>query len=83
MTFAERLQQLRAKAGFTQEELARRSGLSVGAVRNYEQGIREPYWRVVVQMAKALGVSCEVFADATESTPKKSTQKKSKRKSKG
>ena len=64
MTFAERLKQLREQAGLTQESLARKSNLSLGAVRNYEQGIREPYWQIVFQLAEALGVSCEVFRDA-------------------
>jgi len=63
MTFAERLRELREKAGLTQEGLARKCGLSVGAVRNYEQGIREPYWHLVFKLADVLGVSCEVFKD--------------------
>ena len=63
MTFAERLRELREKAGMTQEALARESGLSLGAVKNYEQGIREPYWHIVFKLVGALGVSCEVFKD--------------------
>jgi transcriptional regulator with XRE-family HTH domain len=62
-TFADRLRQLREQAGQTQEQLAERSRLPIGSIRNYEQGQREPRWVVVFRLAKALGVSCEAFAD--------------------
>jgi transcriptional regulator with XRE-family HTH domain len=62
-TFAERLRELREKAGLTQQQLADASGLPVGSLRNYEQGQREPYWQVVFRLAAALGVGCEAFAD--------------------
>ncbi len=68
MTFAERLRELREQAGMTQEALAAAAGMSIGAVRNYEQGIREPYWRGVYQLSVALGVSSEAFRDCIEST---------------
>jgi transcriptional regulator with XRE-family HTH domain len=61
-TFAERLRELRERAGLTQAQLAEASGLPIGSIRNYEQGQREPYWNVVFQLAAALGVSCEAFA---------------------
>ena len=63
-TFAERLRELRERAGLTQQQLADASGLPVGSLRNYEQGQREPYWQVVFRLAAALGVSCEAFADS-------------------
>jgi putative transcriptional regulator len=62
-TFGEKLRQLRAEAGLTQDELSDKAGVSLGAIRNYEQGIREPYWDTAFRMAQALGVSCEAFAD--------------------
>jgi transcriptional regulator with XRE-family HTH domain len=62
MTFAERLRDLRGRAGLTQAALAAGSGLSLGAIRNYEQGIREPYWQALFWLAAALGTSCEAFA---------------------
>jgi putative transcriptional regulator len=64
-TFGERLRELRTGAGLTQAALAERSGLPVGSVRNYEQGIREPYWNVLFDLARALGVSADSFADCT------------------
>lgn len=41
-TFAERFKQLREESGLTQEELARRLGVSKGTVGNYESGSRTP-----------------------------------------
>ena len=41
-TFAERFKQLREESGLTQEELARRLGVSKGTVGNYESGVRTP-----------------------------------------
>jgi transcriptional regulator with XRE-family HTH domain len=46
--------------------------LPIGSIRNYEQGQREPYWSVVFRLARALGVSVEVFAECVskdEETP--------------
>jgi transcriptional regulator with XRE-family HTH domain len=63
MTFADRLRELREAAGLTQEALADATGLSLGAVRNYEQGIREPYWSTIFKLADALGVSVEAFRE--------------------
>ena len=84
MTFAERLRELREKAGLTQESLAARSEMSVGTIRNYEQGIREPYWRGLFQLAAALDVSVEVFKDCIDAgpaaTPKTAAKKSKKRK---
>lgn len=81
MTFGERLRQLREKANLTQEALAQKAGMSIGSVRNYEQGIREPYWRGVFQLAKALGVSSEAFAEcALEPEPVKPGKRKTGRK---
>jgi transcriptional regulator with XRE-family HTH domain len=62
-TFAERLQELREKAGLTQAQLAEKSGLPLGSIRNYEQGQREPYWNVLFKLAGALGVKADAFAD--------------------
>ncbi|HKI30722.1 MAG TPA: helix-turn-helix domain-containing protein, partial [Gemmataceae bacterium] len=74
-TFAERLRELREKAGLTQQQLADASGLPVGSLRNYEQGQREPYWQVVFRLAAALGVRCEAFADcAGAELPAKGTK---------
>jgi transcriptional regulator with XRE-family HTH domain len=67
-TFAERLRELRKRAGLTQAQLAQSSGVPLGSIRNYEQGQREPYWNVAFRLASALGVSVESFSDCVEPT---------------
>src|SRR5690348_11329132 len=69
MTFAEKLRQLRDAAELTQEELAARSGINLWTIRGYEQGRREPNWKGVLSLAKALDVATEIFADCDESAP--------------
>jgi transcriptional regulator with XRE-family HTH domain len=66
MTFAERLRELRKAAGLTQDQLNERSGLPIGTLRNYEQGVRQPLWHVLFKLAKALGVDCTAFADCED-----------------
>ena len=68
MKFCERLQQLREKAGLTQEQLAERSGVNLWTLRGYEQGRREPSWKAALSLAAALGVAAEMFADCEEGT---------------
>jgi DNA-binding XRE family transcriptional regulator len=63
MTFGKLLQSLRVRASLTQERLAQASGLSIGIVRDYEQGKKEPSMRSAFKLAEALGVSVEVFKD--------------------
>ena len=41
-TFADRFKLLREESGLTQEELARRLGVSKGTIGNYESGARTP-----------------------------------------
>jgi transcriptional regulator with XRE-family HTH domain len=62
MTFAEKLRQLRMKVGMTQDVLARASGVSLGAIRDYEQGSREPMLSNAQKLASALGVSLDAFS---------------------
>jgi transcriptional regulator with XRE-family HTH domain len=62
MTFGQRLKELRERAGLTQAQLAERSGVPLGTIRDYEQVKRSPLLPTAVSLAKALGVSIEVFA---------------------
>jgi transcriptional regulator with XRE-family HTH domain len=80
MTFAEKLKELRAAASVSQTELARLSGCSVGAIRDYEQEKRQPSLKAASRMAKALGTTCEAFADCEDMSPepKKPTRRKKK-----
>jgi transcriptional regulator with XRE-family HTH domain len=62
MTFAEVLKQLRADAGLTQAALSAASGVSLGIIREYEQGRKEPSLRTAAKLAHALDVSVAVLA---------------------
>jgi transcriptional regulator with XRE-family HTH domain len=59
--FGERLRELRAGAGWTQQQLADRSGLSHRAITQWERGEREPGWSSILAICKALGVECTAF----------------------
>src|SRR5262249_4106077 len=64
MTFAQKLKELREAAPLTREQLSEASGLSRGVIRDYEQGKRKPTLESAVRIARALGVSVEVFAES-------------------
>ena len=85
MTFAEKLQALRERAGLSQAELAKASAVPVWTLRGYEQGRREPLWAVLFKLADALGVPVEEFRDcvavATPSAPKQPAESTSRGKS--
>src|SRR5262245_51382394 len=75
MNFCERLKELRVGAGWTQLELADRSGVPVGTIRDYEQGKRDPLLPSAQKLARALGLSLSAFdgvgepADGTGAGP--------------
>lgn len=68
MTFKDKLRAERERRSLSQDGLARLAGVSVGAVRNYEQGIRTPTWAAVVRLASALGLETGFFDDCDEVT---------------
>lgn len=57
-TFPERLLHARTRAGLSQTSLAKKAGVSAGAIGNYEAGAREMP-RDVLSLASALGVRPE------------------------
>ncbi len=60
--FASRLRRLREQAGLTQENLADRSGLDVGTIRQLEQGTRtNPHWQTVCALARGLSIDVVGF----------------------
>jgi transcriptional regulator with XRE-family HTH domain len=71
VTFAEKLKSVREKARMSQSDLHRASGLSLGAIHDYEQGKREPSLRNGFRLATALGVDVNIFADCEEPRTKK------------
>ena len=52
----ERIRDLREGLGWSQRELARRSGLSASTVRRIEDGTLDPLIATLDRVAKALGV---------------------------
>jgi transcriptional regulator with XRE-family HTH domain len=77
MTFGDILQQLRLRKEMTQQELSAKSGLSLGIIRDYEQGRKEPGLLSAFKLSRALEVSTEVFREGwpTLDSKKKPTGK--------
>ena len=57
------LQRLRAAKGWSQEELADRSGLHRTYISGVERGVRNPTITVVERIAAALDVGCGELLD--------------------
>jgi transcriptional regulator with XRE-family HTH domain len=71
------LKKLRAAAGLSQSQLARAAGVSVGTLKNWEQGRREPLLGAAVKLAGALGVSLDELAGrAPEAAPPTKSKEK-------
>jgi transcriptional regulator with XRE-family HTH domain len=68
-SFAARLSALREKAGFSQYELARRTGLTRQTLSRLEMGESVPTWPTVQLLARALGVDCAAFIDPALQPP--------------
>jgi len=66
MTFAEKLRELRDAKGLSEARLADASGIPFGTVHVYSIGRRKPSFAAVVKLAKALGVTCEAFAECED-----------------
>jgi transcriptional regulator with XRE-family HTH domain len=64
MNIGAKLRELREARGLTQDQLAERSGVPAGTVRNYEQGRREPSWQALWGLAEALGIGRGPLYDA-------------------
>lgn len=60
-SFSACLRRLRDGTGLSQPKLAEKAGISVMALRNWEQGRREPYIGTAAKLAQALGVSLAEF----------------------
>lgn len=61
-SFAKRLKQLREQAGFTQEQLAERVGVTRQAISRWEQGITQPDMEMLVTLSDTLQVNAEALA---------------------
>jgi transcriptional regulator with XRE-family HTH domain len=59
MAFGENLRKLRKEKGLSQQELAKKAGVSQQVIGHYEKGIRAPKLEQAILVAKALGMSVE------------------------
>lgn len=55
----QRIQELRKAEGLTQEQLAQKIGVSMAAIRNYENGLREPNSKAMAALERYFKVSGE------------------------
>jgi len=77
--FATRLKSLRQRRSFTQEQLAEKSGVDVGTVRQLEQGTRtNPQWQTVCALARGLNMDIVVFVGTEVAPPSESEEEKMK-----
>ena len=77
MDIAERLQELRKKAGYSQEQVAEQLGLSRQAVSKWESGQGKPEIDNVVKLMELYGVSADyILLGIENSTPTPATEKK-------
>jgi transcriptional regulator with XRE-family HTH domain len=63
---AKKLRQIRASLGLTQAEMVkslRFKGIYQGHVSEYERGVREPPYPVLLKYARMVGVSTDVLID--------------------
>ena len=58
---SESLRRVRQERGLTLEELAQRSGVSIGMLSQLERGVGNPSLRTLVKIAKGLGVPMGYF----------------------
>jgi transcriptional regulator with XRE-family HTH domain len=59
--FGGRLRELREGAGFTRQQLADKAKVSADGISQWERGVREPSWSIVIALSEALGVDCRAF----------------------
>ena len=55
----EKLKELRLEKGVTQKEVAKALKISKSAYANYEQGVREPSYQVLINICKYFNVSAD------------------------
>ena len=54
---AQNIQTLRKEKGWTQEQMSKETGISMPAIRSYENSLREPEGKALVAMEQAFGVT--------------------------
>ena len=67
--FAGRLRELRVAKGLSREQLAKAAGMTVGGIRDLEQGRRQPALASLIAICEALGEPCESLLSQPEKVP--------------
>ena len=65
MEINDRIKELRAELGLTQQEFAERIGLKTSTIAGYETGIRSPNGAVIQNICRVFHVSKEWLVDGT------------------
>ncbi len=65
-TMGQRMQRLRLGAGLSQSQLAKKAGIPLGTLKNWEQDLREPSLSKAAALAKAIGCSLDDLAGPVE-----------------
>ena len=60
-TFADDLRNMRQEQGMTQTALARKAGVSLCTIVNYEGGYNVPHMQYLTRIAAALGIKKIIF----------------------
>jgi transcriptional regulator with XRE-family HTH domain len=79
MSFSKNLQRLRQAAGLSQSELARKSGIAVKTIQNWEIGRNLPRTDALVKLAQALQTTVDGLLARPEpgqTAPKRSRHRK-------
>lgn len=66
MTFAERLKQLKDEKGWSEREVANRSGITYSTVHSYFLGRNVPSAPNLAKLAKAFGIGIDEFVAGVE-----------------
>ncbi len=64
--FSDRLKQIRSMRGFTQESAAKILDVSLGTVRNWEQGATEPNTRTIMKLAELFRTTTDFLFGKTD-----------------
>ena len=64
-----RIKELREKSGISQKAVADEIGVSLRALQNYEQGTREPSYKILCKLADFYGVTTDYLLGRDEKAP--------------
>ncbi|MFL0197607.1 helix-turn-helix domain-containing protein [Clostridium sp. WILCCON 0269] len=67
-SIGEQIKMLRKSAGFTQEQLAAKTNISLSAIGKYEVGERIPKYETLGKLATALGVTINELVESQQTT---------------